>query len=177
MEREQKRTEVAQLKGTFATAKSAVVLGFKGLTVDKDTSFRKSIRESKAQYRVSKNTLLRLAVKETVFEGLSEHFKGATAVATTENDVVGLAKAVNNFLKDNPGRQPQGRHPRRESGHPRRIQDHRRTALPRSPHRQAALPHAVPDLRPRGGAGSHPQAEGRRGLGPPSTQPRTHPII
>jgi large subunit ribosomal protein L10 len=103
MEREQKRTEVAQLKGTFATAKSAVVLGFKGLTVDKDTTFRKQIRESKAQYRVSKNTLLRLAVKETVFEGLSEHFKGATAVATTENDVVGLAKAVHTFLKDNPG--------------------------------------------------------------------------
>ena len=103
MEREQKRTEVAQLKGTFATAKSAVVLGFKGLTVDKDTSFRKSIRDNKAQYRVSKNTLLRLAVKETAFEGLSEHFKGATAVATTQNDVVAMAKAVNTFLKDNPG--------------------------------------------------------------------------
>ena len=42
-------------------------------------------------------------MKESVFEGLSEHFKGATAVATTENDVVALAKAVNNFLKDNPG--------------------------------------------------------------------------
>jgi large subunit ribosomal protein L10 len=102
MEREQKRTEVAQLKGTFTTAKSAVVLGFKGLSVDKDTSFRKQIRESKGQYRVSKNTLLRLAVKETVFEGLSEHFKGATAVATTNGDVVALAKTVNNFLKDNP---------------------------------------------------------------------------
>jgi large subunit ribosomal protein L10 len=96
MEREQKRTEVAQLKVTFAAAKSAVVLGFKGLTVDKDTSFRKSIRDSKAQYRVSKNTLLRLAVKETAFAGLSEHFKGATAVATT-------AKAIHTFLKDNPG--------------------------------------------------------------------------
>ena len=103
MEREQKRTEVAQLKGTFATAKSAVVLGFKGLTVDKDTTFRKSIRDGKAQYRVSKNTLLRLAVKETAFAGLSEHFKGATAVATTSNDVVALAKAVHTFLKDNPG--------------------------------------------------------------------------
>ena len=102
MEREQKHAEVAQLKGTFSKATSAVVLGFKGLTVDKDTSFRKSIRESKGQYRVSKNTLLRLAVKESPFESLSEHFKGATAVATTESDVVALAKAVNNFLKDNP---------------------------------------------------------------------------
>lgn len=103
MEREQKRTEVAQLKGTFTAAKSAVVLGFKGLTVDKDTSFRKQIRDSKGQYRVAKNTLFRLAVKDTAFEGLSEHFKGATAVATTGTDVVAIAKAVNNFLKDNPG--------------------------------------------------------------------------
>ena len=82
MERAQKHAEVATLKGTFSTAKSAVVLGFKGLTVVKDTTFRKSIRESKAQYRVSKNTLLKLAVKESPFESLSEHFKGATAVAS-----------------------------------------------------------------------------------------------
>jgi large subunit ribosomal protein L10 len=102
MDRETKRNEVAQLQGTFSAAKSAVVLEFKGLTVEKDTAFRKSIRDSKAQYRVSKNTLLRLAVKATAFETLSHHFKGATAVATTEHDVVALAKAVNTFLKDNP---------------------------------------------------------------------------
>lgn len=102
MDRETKRNEVTQLQGTFSLAKSAVVLEFKGLTVEKDTAFRKSIRDSKGQYRVSKNTLLRLAVKQTAFETLSPHFKGATAVATTEHDVVALAKAVNNFLKDNP---------------------------------------------------------------------------
>ncbi|MCE1227972.1 MAG: 50S ribosomal protein L10 [Firmicutes bacterium] len=102
MERTQKQKEVTLLKGTFTSAKSAVVLGFKGLTVDKDTTFRKNIREGKAQYRVSKNTLLRLAVKETVFESLTSHFKGSTAVATSEGDVVALAKAVHTFLKDNP---------------------------------------------------------------------------
>jgi len=102
MEREQKHQEVTLLKGTFTSAKSAVVLGFKGLTVVKDTVFRKSIRESKAQYRVSKNTLLRLAVKETPFEVLTPHFKGATSVATSEGDIVSLAKAVSTFLKDNP---------------------------------------------------------------------------
>jgi large subunit ribosomal protein L10 len=103
MEKAQKHSEVEHLKVTFGAAKSAVVLGFNGLTVDKDTTFRKNIRDSKAQYRVSKNTLLRLAVKDTLFAGLTEHFKGATAVATTSNDVVGMAKAVNTFLKDNPG--------------------------------------------------------------------------
>ena len=102
MEREQKHQEVSLLQGTFTSAKSAVVLGFKGLTVVKDTAFRKSIRDSKAHYRVSKNTLLRLAVKETPFEVLTPHFKGSTAVATSEGDIVSLAKAVSVFLKDNP---------------------------------------------------------------------------
>ncbi|HEY3270948.1 MAG TPA: 50S ribosomal protein L10 [Geothrix sp.] len=102
MEKNQKISEVAVLKETFASATSAVVIEFKGLAVGKDTAFRKSIRESKAQYRVSKNTLLRLAVKDTTFEALGGHFKGASAVATTKDDVVALAKAINGFLKDNP---------------------------------------------------------------------------
>jgi len=102
MDRAQKHNEVKELNGTFAAAKSAVVLGFKGLTVDKDTALRRSLRENKANYRVSKNTLLRLAVKETSFESLATHFKGATAVATSSGDVVGLAKVVHGFLKENP---------------------------------------------------------------------------
>jgi large subunit ribosomal protein L10 len=102
MDRTQKQNEVKELKGTFASAKSAVVLEFRGLTVEKDTALRRSLRENKASYRVSKNTLLRLAVKETSFESLAGHFSGATAVATSEGDVVGLAKAVHGFMKENP---------------------------------------------------------------------------
>jgi large subunit ribosomal protein L10 len=102
MEKNQKIAEVAELKETFSSATSAVVIEFKGLVVGKDTAFRKSIRESKAQYRVSKNTLLRLAVKDTTFEALGGSFQGASAVATTSDDVVALAKAINGFLKDNP---------------------------------------------------------------------------
>jgi large subunit ribosomal protein L10 len=102
MEKNQKIAEVAELKETFATATSAVVIEFKGLVVEKDTAFRKSVRESRAQYRVGKNTLLRLAVKDTTFAPLGTSFKGNSAVATTHEDVVALAKAVNGFLKDNP---------------------------------------------------------------------------
>ena len=102
MEKNQKIAEVAVLKETFASATSAVVIEFKGLVVEKDTAFRKTVRESRAQYRVSKNTLLRLAVKDTSFEALGGSFKGSSAIATTSADVVALAKAVNGFLKDNP---------------------------------------------------------------------------
>ena len=82
MEKNQKFAEVAVLKETFSTATSAVVIEFRGLVVGKDTAFRKSIRESKAQYRVSKNTLLRLAVKDTSFAALGDHFKGASEVGS-----------------------------------------------------------------------------------------------
>lgn len=102
MDRQQKQNQVAELKQTFSGVNTAVVLEFKGLTVDKDTAFRKSIRDSKGQYRVAKNTLLRLAVKETQFASLGAQFKGNSAVATTKGDIVSLAKAIQTFLKDNP---------------------------------------------------------------------------
>jgi large subunit ribosomal protein L10 len=102
MDRQQKQNQVAELKQTFVGVNTAVVLEFKGLTVVKDTAFRKSIRDSKGRYRVAKNTLLRLAVKETPFESLGAQFKGNSAVATTKEDIVSLAKAVQTFLKDNP---------------------------------------------------------------------------
>jgi large subunit ribosomal protein L10 len=102
MEKNAKIAEVAELKEAFAAATTAVVIEFKGLTVEKDTAFRKSVRDSKGQYRVSKNTLLRLAVKETAFESLGGSFQGASAVATTHEDVLALAKALHTFLKDNP---------------------------------------------------------------------------
>ena len=43
-----------------------------------------------AKYQVVKNTLARIAVKGTVFEQATEHFKGVTAIAWTENDPVVL---------------------------------------------------------------------------------------
>ena len=84
MEKNQKISEVAELKETFASATSAVVIEFKGLVVEKDTAFRKSIRESKAQYRVSKNTLLRLAVKDTSFALLGDHLSRIVAMSFCE---------------------------------------------------------------------------------------------
>ncbi|HET8714974.1 MAG TPA: 50S ribosomal protein L10 [Holophagaceae bacterium] len=102
MEKTLKTAEIAALKETFSGATTAVVLEFKGLTVEKDTAFRKSIREGKASYRVGKNTLMRLAAKDTPVEPLAASFKGNSSVAVTQSDVIALAKALNDFLKDNP---------------------------------------------------------------------------
>jgi large subunit ribosomal protein L10 len=102
--RETKQKDLTALTESLAASKSAMVVSFTGVTVAKDQEFRKSLREAGAQYQVVKNTLARIAVKGTPFENASEHFKGVTAVAWTENDPVVLTKAISKFVKDNADR-------------------------------------------------------------------------
>lgn len=99
--RETKQKDLAALTESLAASKSAMVVSFTKLTVTKDQEFRKSLREAGAKYQVVKNTLARIAVKGTQFEDATEHFKGVTAIAWTENDPVVLSKAISKFMKDN----------------------------------------------------------------------------
>ena len=99
--RETKQTDLNALTESLQNSKSAMVVSFTKLTVNKDIEFRNSLREAGAEFRVVKNTLARLAVKGTDFEQASESFKGVTAIAWTQNDPVILSKAVSKFMKDN----------------------------------------------------------------------------
>jgi large subunit ribosomal protein L10 len=99
--RETKQNDLNALTASLANSKSAMVMSFKGLSVTKDQEFRNAVREAGAEYQVVKNTLARIAVKGTDFEQASEHFKGVTAIAWTENDPVVLSKAISKFMKDN----------------------------------------------------------------------------
>jgi large subunit ribosomal protein L10 len=99
--RETKQRDLNALTESLQSAKSAMVVSFTKLTVNKDIEFRNSLREAGAKYQVVKNTLARIATKDTQFEQASESFKGVTAIAWTENDPVVLSKAISKFMKDN----------------------------------------------------------------------------
>ena len=99
--RETKQKDLNALTESLQSAKSAMVVSFGGLSVQKDQEFRNTVRSAGAQYQVVKNTLARRAVKDTQFEQAAESFKGVTAIAWTENDPVVLSKAVSKFMKDN----------------------------------------------------------------------------
>jgi large subunit ribosomal protein L10 len=99
--RETKQKDLVALTESLQSAKSAMVVSFSKLTVNKDIEFRNSLREAGAKYQVVKNTLARIAAKDTQFEQATEHFKGVTAIAWTENDPVVLSKAISKFMKDN----------------------------------------------------------------------------
>lgn len=99
--RETKQKDLAALTESLQNSTSAMVVSFTKLSVTKDQEFRSSLREAGAEYRVVKNTLARIAVKGTPFEPATEHFKGVTAIAWTQNDPVVLTKAISKFMKEN----------------------------------------------------------------------------
>lgn len=100
MNRDQKTEIISALNDTFSKAKFAVVADYRGLKVTELEKLRKNLRENDAQIQVAKNTLLRLAVKGTACESLSDSFTGTTAVAVGFKEPVGPSKALAAFSSE-----------------------------------------------------------------------------
>lgn len=94
---EQKKKAVAELSEDLKTARTGVIVSYKGITVEADTKLRKELRESGSKYKVVKNTLLRLALKEAGIEGLDDVLQGTTAVAVHSEDYVAPARILSKF--------------------------------------------------------------------------------
>ncbi len=78
---EAKQVVVNEIKEKLSKAASVVVVDARGLTVEQDTQLRKSLREAGVDYKVYKNTMMTLAVKDTQFEGLAQYLEGPSAFA------------------------------------------------------------------------------------------------
>ena len=100
MDKVQKKEFVSSLNQSFKESALVLVARQSGLTVGEVTELRQKMRQAGAHYKVSKNTLSRLSVKGTQYEGLSDSFTGATAIAFSK-EPVGAAKAAVEFSKKN----------------------------------------------------------------------------
>ena len=100
MERSRKEELVAELKQELAEATLVVLAQHSRLGMSELNHLRQGIRDAGATFKVTKNTLARLAVQESAFAYLTEHFSGQTALAFSK-DEVSAAKVLHNFSKDN----------------------------------------------------------------------------
>ncbi len=100
MDRSQKADSVAQLNAVFNEVGVVVVTRNLGLSVAQSTDLRAKMREVGASYKVAKNRLAALALKDTQYEGVEEYLSGPTAIAYSV-DPVAAAKAAVNFAKTN----------------------------------------------------------------------------
>lgn len=103
--RADKVTELERLEGVFKGTDAAILVDFRGINVPQVTELRAELRKISASYKVVKNTLARRALTGTVYETLSGHFEGTTAIAYTEADPVLLAKTLTTFMKTVPALQ------------------------------------------------------------------------
>ena len=96
---ELKQPVVQEIAELFNGAQTAVAVDYRGLTVAEDTELRKKLREAGVTYKVYKNTLVRLAAKDTAFEALGPVLEGPTAIAVSKDDATAPARILADFAK------------------------------------------------------------------------------
>lgn len=94
---EQKQQVVAELSERLSKSIAGVIVDYRGISVTDDTKLRKELREAGVDYTVVKNTLLKLAIKDTSLEGLGEVLDGTTAIATSSEDYVAAARILSKY--------------------------------------------------------------------------------
>lgn len=99
MSTERKRAQVAALTEKLSRMQFAVVADYRGMTVADITTLRQKLYESGAEVLVAKNTLVRLAARETGHEAIESLLAGPTALAISYDDVAATAKALNEYVK------------------------------------------------------------------------------
>lgn len=97
---EDKQAIVAELKESLSQSQLAMVIDYKGLTVAEITDLRNRLRPTGTTCKVTKNTLMRIAVDgDPTWEPISEFCKESSAFLLIQDDIAGAIKAYQEFQK------------------------------------------------------------------------------
>ena len=99
---EQKQPIIKEISDYLNGASAAVLVNYRGLTVEQDTVLRKQLRENGIIYKVYKNTMINFAVKDTEFADLAALLEGPTAIAISKDDATAPARIIAQFAKNAP---------------------------------------------------------------------------
>lgn len=97
---EDKQAIVAELKDTLSQSQLAVVINYKGLTVSEITDLRRRLLPKGAVCKVTKNTLMRIAVEgDSTWGPMTTFLSDSSAFLLIKDDVGGALKAYQDFQK------------------------------------------------------------------------------
>jgi large subunit ribosomal protein L10 len=97
---ENKNAIIAELKETLSESQIAVVIDYKGLTVSEITDLRRRLRPTGTVCKVTKNTLMRIAVDgDKQWQPMQELLEGTSAFLLVKDDIGGAIKAYQDFQK------------------------------------------------------------------------------
>ena len=95
-----KKKLIDDTKARLDAAELVILTHNKGVTAEQDRTFRKSLRDEGASYKIVKNSLAKRALQGTKFEGLVDQLKGPVGIATSK-DPIAAARVTYNFAKTN----------------------------------------------------------------------------
>lgn len=96
---ETKQAIVSEIKDKFNNAKSVVLFDYRGLTDKEIKDLRINLKENDSEYKVYKNTLLRIAFKDLNVD-FSDYLTGPTAIAFSGDDIAAI-KVLSDASKKN----------------------------------------------------------------------------
>ena len=100
MVKQYKIDEVSNLSLKLEERNNIILTDYSGVKVKNLNDLRKRLREKGAEYKVIKNNLFKLALKEKGYENLDDHLKGPTAVAFAGEQFGEIAKILKTFAKE-----------------------------------------------------------------------------
>ena len=100
MPSEKNQDELAQLTEKLDKAKAVYFTDFLGLDVSSITELRSEFFKASIEFKVAKNTLLKLAAENINLEGLDDFLVGSTAIAISYDEPTATAKVLKKFTED-----------------------------------------------------------------------------
>ena len=101
--RPEKVAVVDEVRSRLSSASAALLTEYRGLKVADMARLRRSVSDAGGAYKIYKNTLVRLAVRDLGLDELEAMLEGPTAIAFVDGDAVTVAKAVRDFARSHPG--------------------------------------------------------------------------
>lgn len=95
-----KDTLLEEVKQRVQNTPYLILTNYKGMTVPEFSELRKRLRPTGAKYTVVKNTLLRIAAKDSGLPEFTTLLEGQVAIVSGSNDVCAAAKIVKNFSSE-----------------------------------------------------------------------------
>ncbi len=96
----EKTQTIEELEARFGSSTAAVLADFRGLNVGQVIKLRRSLREAGVEYKVYKNTLIKIAADNVGIDGLDPYLEGPTAIAFSGQDPVAAARILAGFAKE-----------------------------------------------------------------------------
>ena len=98
LSKEAKKNYIEEMKKSFSSNDSVMIAQYKGLNVSELDELRKQLREKGILFKITKNTITKIAIKETPVKDLEKYFTGPTAAAIS-SDPISTAKILTKFSK------------------------------------------------------------------------------